>query len=63
MSSARPRRDGAGAGADGSPSAGTREVDTQGEQVTHALRVRVFPYAENVCAVWVMLAVHYKKAT
>ena len=38
-------------------------LDTQGEQVTHALRVRVFPYAENVCAVWVMLAVHYKKAT
>ena len=27
-------------------------LDTQGEQVTHALRARVFPHAENVCAVW-----------
>ena len=36
-------------------------IDTEGHHVTHALRVRVFPYAEDVAAVWVMMAVHYEK--
>lgn len=31
-----------------------------GDQVTHALRVRVFPYPENVCSVWVMLVVSFR---
>ena len=34
---------------------------TEGAHVHHALRVRVFPYAEDVSAVWVMLAVRYRK--
>ena len=31
-----------------------------GDQVEHAVRVRVFPYAESIQAVWVMFAVKYR---
>ncbi|KAJ1447360.1 CEP76 C2 domain-containing protein [Pelagophyceae sp. CCMP2097] len=36
-------------------------LTTAGEQVRHALRVRIFAYAEDVVAVWVMIAVRYAK--
>lgn len=38
---------------------GQEIVNAQGDQVAHALRVRVFPFPERTCAVWVMLAVRY----
>ena len=36
-------------------------LNAQGSHVRHALRVRVFPYAEDVCAVWIMVAVRFLK--
>ncbi len=33
---------------------------TRGDAVRFGLRVKVIPYPDNVCAVWVMLAVKYK---
>ncbi len=32
----------------------------RGDQMKHGLRVKIVPYPENVCAVWVMLAVRYR---
>ena len=32
---------------------------TEGDSVKFALRVKIYCYPENVCAVWVMLAVRY----
>ena len=31
-----------------------------GDQVRLAVRVRVYPYPEDICAVWVMFAVKYR---
>jgi centrosomal protein CEP76 len=33
---------------------------SRGDQIKHAIRVKIVPYPENVCAVWVMIAVRYK---
>jgi centrosomal protein CEP76 len=33
---------------------------TGGDQMKHALRVKIVPYPENVCAVWVMIAVRFR---
>jgi hypothetical protein len=35
-------------------------LGARGDSLRFGLRVKVFAYAENVCAVWVMLAVKYK---
>ena len=35
-------------------------LGTRGDQVHFALRVRIFTYPEDVCAVWVMLAVKFR---
>lgn len=32
----------------------------RGDQVKHAIRVKVVPYPENVFAVWVMVAVRFR---
>ena len=32
----------------------------RGDEVRLGVRVRIFPYPENVCAVWIMFAVKYK---
>jgi hypothetical protein len=37
-------------------------VATRGDQVRFGLRVKIVPYPENVCAVWVMIAVKFKPA-
>ena len=33
---------------------------TRGDHTRFGLRVKVYPYPEDVCAVWVMLAVQYR---
>eukprot|EP00002_Diphylleia_rotans_P038838 TRINITY_DN8878_c0_g1_i3.p2 TRINITY_DN8878_c0_g1~~TRINITY_DN8878_c0_g1_i3.p2 ORF type:complete len:104 (+),score=20.58 TRINITY_DN8878_c0_g1_i3:200-511(+) len=38
-------------------------LNTRGDQVRFGLRVRVFPYPDNICAVWVMIAVKYKSVS
>ena len=35
-------------------------VETRGDAVRFGLRVKIFPYPEGVCAVWLMLAVKYR---
>lgn len=35
-------------------------LETVGDQVAFALRVRVHPFPEDTCAVWVFLAVRFK---
>lgn len=32
----------------------------RGDQVRHAIRVKIVAYPENVCAVWVMIAVRFR---
>ena len=32
----------------------------RGDEVRLAVRVRIFPYPERACAVWIMFAVKYK---
>lgn len=39
---------------------GKEVLSCRGDQVRHALRVKIVPYPENVCAVWVMLAVRFR---
>ena len=39
---------------------GYEVLSAKGDSVRHAMRVKVVPYPEGVCAVWVMLAVRYK---
>ncbi|KAJ8602334.1 hypothetical protein CTAYLR_004204 [Chrysophaeum taylorii] len=36
-------------------------INTTGDHVRHALRARIFPYAEDVCACWIMIATFYLK--
>ena len=35
-------------------------IGCRGDHVRHALRVKFYPYPEDVCAVWVMFAVKYR---
>ena len=35
-------------------------IGCRGDHVRHAVRVKVYPYPEDVCAVWVMFAVKYQ---
>ena len=35
-------------------------IGCRGDHVRHALRVKCYPYPEDVCAVWVMFAVKYR---
>ena len=42
-----------------SPSPPLASCPRAGDQVFHAVRVRVFPYPENAAVVWVMFAVRY----
>lgn len=35
-------------------------IRCQGDHVRHAVRVRVFPYPESTCAVWIMFACKYR---
>ncbi|CAB3981640.1 Centrosomal of 76 kDa [Paramuricea clavata] len=35
-------------------------IRCQGDHVRHALRVRVYPYPESTCAVWIMFACKYR---
>eukprot|EP01064_Diplonema_japonicum_P012191 TRINITY_DN1964_c0_g2_i1.p1 TRINITY_DN1964_c0_g2~~TRINITY_DN1964_c0_g2_i1.p1 ORF type:complete len:667 (+),score=167.76 TRINITY_DN1964_c0_g2_i1:87-2003(+) len=37
-------------------------VELYGDEVTHVLRVKITPYAESVCSVWVMLAAVFRAA-
>lgn len=39
---------------------GREVVLARGDQVKHAVRVKIVPYPENVAAVWVMIAVRYR---
>lgn len=39
---------------------GKEVLTCRGDQVRHALRVKIVPYPENVCAVWVMFAVRHR---
>ena len=39
---------------------GAEVVGCRGDRVRLAVRVRVFPYPEGVCAVWIMFAVKYQ---
>lgn len=39
---------------------GKEIVLARGDQMKHAVRVKIVTYPENVCAVWVMLAVRYR---
>jgi len=39
---------------------GYEVLAAKGDMVKHALRVKVVPYPENICAVWVMIAVSFK---
>ena len=32
----------------------------RGDQMKHAIRVKIVSYPENVCAVWVMIAVRFR---
>ena len=32
----------------------------RGDQMKHAVRVKIVPYPENVCAVWVMIACRFR---
>ena len=34
-------------------------IGCRGDCVRHAVRVKLYPYPEDVCAVWVMFAVKY----
>ena len=33
---------------------------SRGDQIKHAVRVKIVPYPENIFAIWVMIAVRYK---
>lgn len=35
-------------------------IGCRGDHVRHAVRVKFYPYPEDVCAVWVMFAVNYR---
>ncbi len=35
-------------------------LTARGDQIKHAVRVKIVSYPENVCAVWVMVAVRYR---
>ena len=35
-------------------------LTSRGDQIKHALRVKIVPYPENICAIWVMIAVRFK---
>jgi len=39
---------------------GSEVLHARGETVRHAVRVKLAIYPENVCAVWVMVAVRYR---
>lgn len=39
---------------------GYEVLAAKGDMIKHALRVKVVAYPENICAVWVMIAVSYK---
>ena len=39
---------------------GKEIVVARGDQMKHAIRVKIVPYPENVCAVWVMLACRFR---
>ena len=32
----------------------------RGDQLKHAIRVKIVVYPENVCAIWVMIAARYR---
>ena len=36
-------------------------LSTVGDSVRFGLRCKIFPYAEDICAVWVMLAVRFQR--
>ncbi len=35
-------------------------LHTTGDQITYAVRCKVFPYPQNVYSIWIMLAVKYR---
>lgn len=39
---------------------GKEILQARGDQMKHAVRVKIVPYPENISAVWVMLAVRYR---
>ena len=39
---------------------GHEVLSVRGDMVRHAIRVKIVPYPENMCAVWVMIAVRYR---
>ena len=39
---------------------GKEILTARGDQLRHAIRVKIVAYPENVCAVWVMVAVRYR---
>jgi centrosomal protein CEP76 len=41
----------------------TRLMATRGDAVRFALRIKIVPYPEQVCAVWCMVAVRYREVT
>eukprot|EP00466_Bigelowiella_natans_P000876 jgi/Bigna1/74552/fgenesh1_pg.29_\ len=46
-----------------SPPAAIDLIRSRGDSMRFAVRVRVFPYPEDVCATWVILAVKYRDVT
>eukprot|EP00465_Bigelowiella_longifila_P015866 CAMPEP_0185265268 /NCGR_PEP_ID=MMETSP1359-20130426/26981_1 /TAXON_ID=552665 /ORGANISM="Bigelowiella longifila, Strain CCMP242" /LENGTH=114 /DNA_ID=CAMNT_0027854451 /DNA_START=11 /DNA_END=355 /DNA_ORIENTATION=+ len=45
------------------PPAAIDLIRSRGDSVRFAVRVRVFPYPEDVCATWILLAVKYRDVT
>lgn len=39
---------------------GKEVLQARGDQVKHSIRVKIVQYPENICAVWVMVAVRFR---